>query len=381
MELLLDESQSLLRDAAARICADKGGPRRARVLRNAEIEHDAQCWDEIVKAGWIATMVAEEHGGLGLGALDLALVAEEAGRQMLMTPLVESAAAAWALSRAAAGRPAPPDLCSLLDGSRIVIAAVQSRDWRYDGASAPDALLFDQRRLSLTGTLANVPFAGIADSLLTEASVSGGEPLMVVVPRESAGLSLATTRNVDGSTASSVAFADVAIPADAILARGSNALVLLDQLRELMLLLTAAELLGLAEAALDMTTDYLKLRRQFGRPIGSFQALQHRLVNCHVDIELSRSLIYRLLTAWDAGTCHPAMISGAKARISRGALDTVRTALQLHGAIGYTDEHDIGLYYKRAVALAAKYGNEINHVNRFSALTWAADATPAEDCA
>jgi alkylation response protein AidB-like acyl-CoA dehydrogenase len=355
MELLLDESQNLLHDAAARLCTVRGGPRRSRALRNT---------------GWPATMVAEEHGGLGLGAFDLALVIEEAGRHLVMTPLVESATAAWALSQAATGQPVPPALAEILDGTRLVIAAAHSPDWRYDGAMAPDGLRLDAGRVALSGTVAGIPFAGIADRLLVDATDSNGVPLVALVSRQSPGLSIVTARNVDGATTNTLSFANVAVAGDAVVARDGAAAALSERLRELLLLLTATELLGLAEGAFAMTNDYLKLRQQFGRPIGSFQALQHRMVNCHVDLELSRSLIYRLLSAWDERTCHPAMVSAAKARISRGALETVRTALQLHGAIGYTDEHDIGLFYKRATALAAKYGNEINHVNRFSALTW-----------
>jgi len=124
-----------------------------------------------------------------------------------------------------------------------------------------------------------------------------------------------------------------------------------------------------AQAVLDMTIGYTKLREQFGKLIGSFQALQHRMVDCYVDAELNRSLLYKVLSAWDEDRSHPAMVSAVKARVGKGALKTVRAALQLHGAIGYTDEHDIGIYYKRAVALAAKYGNEITHVGRFSDLT------------
>src|SRR5262249_9141796 len=134
---------------------------------------------------------------------------------------------------------------------------------------------------------------------------------------------------------------------------------------------SSAELLGVAEAALDATVAFTKLREQFGRKIASFQALQHRMVDCYVDAELNRSLLFKVLSAWDAGAHHAAMVPAVKARVGKGALKTVRAALQLHGAIGYTDEHDIGVYYKRAVALAAKYGNEITHVGRFSGLTLA----------
>ena len=144
-------------------------------------------------------------------------------------------------------------------------------------------------------------------------------------------------------------------------------------MQELLVLGTAAELLGVAEAALDITVGYTKLREQFGKLIGSFQALQHRMVDCYVDAELNRSLLFKVLSAWDDDASHPAMVSAVKARVGKGALKTVRAALQLHGAIGYTDEHDIGIYYKRAVALAAKYGNEITHVGRFSDLTQPAE--------
>jgi alkylation response protein AidB-like acyl-CoA dehydrogenase len=189
------------------------------------------------------------------------------------------------------------------------------------------------------------------------------------VPRDAAGLAVATTPNVDGSTSSTLTFSRVAVGDGGIVAKGGLAAATAARMQELIVLGTSAELLGVAEAALDLTVQYTRLREQFGRKIGSFQALQHRMVDCYVDAELNRSLLFKVLSAWDAGTCHPAMVSAVKARVGKGALKTVRTALQLHGAIGYTDEHDVGVYYKRAVALAAKYGNEITHAGRFSTLT------------
>ena len=188
--------------------------------------------------------------------------------------------------------------------------------------------------------------------------------MLCLVPRDAAGLGIATTPNVDGSTSSTLTFSRVTVPDDDIVARGDAAAAIVAAMQELLVLGTAVELLGVAQAALDMTVGYTKLREQFGKPIGSFQALQHRMVDCYVDVELNRSLLFKVLSAWDDDASHPAMVSAVKARVGKGALKTVRAALQLHGAIGYTDEHDIGIYYKRAVALAAKYGNEITHVGR-----------------
>jgi alkylation response protein AidB-like acyl-CoA dehydrogenase len=367
VELLLNEQQVLLRDAAAKLGAAKGGPRRARRLRDARTGIDADAWKDIVAAGWLSALVAEDRGGLGLGAFDLALALEETGKQVVMTPLIEAASAVWALAEAGAATD------QALQGKVVVPASRppgQSYMQSYLGGTA--GVRLDGGTLS--GSLSFVPFADRADAFLVVAN-AGPAAALCLMPREIAGLTIATTHNVDGSTSSRLAFDRVALPAGEIVAQGGKAQSIATKMDELLLLGTAVELLGTAQAALDITLAYIKLREQFGKPIGSFQALQHRAVNCYVDAELNRSLIFAVLAAWDAGTCHPAMVAATKARASRCALDTVRAALQLHGAIGYTDEHDIGIYYKRAVALATKYGNEITHVGRFSELTMPAGAT------
>ena len=163
----------------------------------------------------------------------------------------------------------------------------------------------------------------------------------------------------------------VQVDADAVIGEVDGGWAVLTRTLDAVRTGASAELLGVGSGAMERTVGYLKERKQFGVAIGSFQALQHRMVDCYVDAELNRSLLFKVLSAWDADAGHPAMVSAVKARVGKGALKTVRTALQLHGAIGYTDEHDIGVYYKRAVALAAKYGNEITHVGRFSGLTLA----------
>jgi alkylation response protein AidB-like acyl-CoA dehydrogenase len=361
MDLLLNDEQVLLRDAAAKLGASRGGPRRARALRDAGTEIDAAAWAEIVKAGWLSALVEEKDDGLGLGMFDLALALEETGKQIVMAPLIEVAAAIWAVTNAtAAGHPARARI-----ESKIVVPATSLPGQRYDNATG---LVFDPKSSALSGSMSFVPFGVSADLLLVDAA-AGQETVLCLVPRHAAGLGIATAPNVDGSTLSTLTFSGVTIAGDDIIARGDAAVAAMTAMQEILILGTAVELLGVAQAALDMTIGYTKLREQFGKLIGSFQALQHRMVDCYVDAELNRSLLYKVLSAWDEDTGHPAMVSAVKARVGKGALKTVRAALQLHGAVGYTDEHDIGICYKRAVALAAKYGNEITHVGRFSDLT------------
>lgn len=362
MDLLLNQEQTLLRDAATRLAA-KAGPRRARELRNAGSEIDRAAWSEMIDAGWVPALVAEKDGGLGLGLFDLALALEETGKQIVMAPLIEAAAAIWGVSQATdTAHPARAAIAS-----KTVVPAMALPGQRYDTVARP---ALDANAMTLAGTVSFVAFAPSADLFLVDAA-AGGEAILCLVRRDAAGLAIAATPNVDGSTSSTLTFSRVAVAEGDIVARGAGAAATTTKMQELIVLGTSAELLGVAEAALDATLAYTRLREQFGKKIGSFQALQHRMVDCYVDAELNRSLLFQVLSAWDDERSHPAMVSAVKARVGKGALKTVRTALQLHGAIGYTDEHDIGVYYKRAVALAAKYGNEITHVGRFSGLTLA----------
>jgi 3-oxochol-4-en-24-oyl-CoA dehydrogenase len=372
LDLLLTEPQSLFAETATRLAADHGGPRRLRALRADGAEIDAAAWRAAVAAEWLATVVAEYRGGQGLGLFELALALEQAGRQLLMVPLLEAAAAAWALSRAEDDARAAAALADLLQGSGLIVPATEAASWRYGGGSS-SGIRYDYRAGVLDGSLAFVAYGGTADAFLV-ALEQGAQSVLAVVPRTDIGVS--TERNVDGSTSSTLSFAAVHVPAERLIATGAEARRLTLQLQEFLTLGAAAELVGLAAAALAVTLDYVKLRQQFGRPIGSFQVLQHRAADGFVDIELDRSLVYRVLGAWDAGEHHPAMVAAAKARASRSALQVTRAALQMHGAIGYTEEHDIGLYYKRAMVLAARYGGELGQAGRFSDLTLAQEPLP-----
>jgi len=363
VDLLLTEQQNLLAESAARLCADHGGPKRLRALQASGVEMEASGWREMVKAGWLGTAVAELHGGQGLGAFDFALALEQVGRHLLMVPLLEAGAVAATLSNATDRSRSQAALDELLKGSRLIVPAAAA-SWRHGGH--PGGLRYDRRTGTLDGSIPFVAYGGSADAFFL-ALGAGAQAVLVLVPR--ADVSVATERNVDGSTVSTLTFARLQLPAESVIATGDEARKLASALQEFLILGAAVALIGLAAAALDITLDYIKLRQQFGRPIGSFQVLQHRAVDGFVAIELDRSLAYRVLAAFDAGEHHPAMVSAVKARASRSALDITRAALQMHGAIGYTAEHDIGLYYKRALALAAQYGGELGHAARFSGLT------------
>src|SRR5262245_46256282 len=307
MELLLNEQQAQLADTAARLIRDTSGPARARALRDGGSELDSDAWSRMIAAGWLGVTAAERHGGLGLGLLDAALAIEEAGKRLAMVPLADATAATWTLSRGDVKGATLDALKAHLAGYWLIIPACEPAHWTFEGRQ-PSGLGFDARAMSLNGQIVFVPFALPANLFLVGTN-AGGEPLLALIDGNSDGLSREVQTNVDGSTSSTLSFDGVAVAPEWVVARGDAATRLIDEMQDVLALLAGVELLGLAAATQDTTIEYLKLRQQFGKPIGSFQALQHRAVDGMIDIELNRSLIYRVLADFDRGAHHPAMVA------------------------------------------------------------------------
>ena len=324
MDLLLTEQQSLFAETAARLCADHGGPRRAaRAAGGRRARWTAKPGGRRSRrSGWRPSL-RKRHGGQGLGAFDLALALEQAGRQLLMVPLVEAAAAAWTLSRAADGvaraggaRRRAARRRPHRTGDRGGILAARGprvrRPLRPQSRRARRK--HSVRRLCRLGR--RVPRRGRFRS----AARTGGRPAQRRFRSRPKATSTVRRR-------ARLAFADVESRRRRDRDRGARRASSHRELQEFLTLGAAIELFGLAAAALEVTLDYIKLRQQFGKPIGSFQVLQHRAVDGFIDIELNRSLVYRVLAAFDAGEHHPAMVSAAKARASRcGVGDRSRRA-------------------------------------------------------
>ena len=193
--------------------------------------------------------------------------------------------------------------------------------------------------------------------------------MVCLVPREADGLEIVQRGRVDGTGHAALVLNDVAVPEDAVIASGARGTEVAAATLDLVLLGTSAEMLGIMEQGLALALDYLGTREQFGRPIGSFQTLQHRAVNDHVDIELTRSLIYQVCAALDEGRGNRAMVAAVKARASDAVLSVTKSMVQMHGAIGFTDEYDASLYLRRAMALSSQYGNAAWHRKRYARLS------------
>jgi len=366
MDLLLSEQQSQMRDGAARLLRDVAGPQRLRRLMASGRARDDEAWRAVAAAGWAGALVPERFGGTGLGTLELALFHEEAGKHLAATPLAAAASAASCIAACGNASLRARWLGDCIAGAKIVVPALGGAGLGY-GTDGVLPRLRDGAVPLLDGAHSFVPFAATADAFLVAAERGGATVLGLAAP-DAVGVAITTVRNVDGTSSSDIAFA--ATPVE-IVADGSTAERAIAAMQAATVLAASAELIGIAAAVHAMALDHIKTRRQFGQAIGSFQAIQHRAVDAFVAVELSRSLLARVCVERDRGNADAAMIAAVKAKSSRSALDVVRFGLQMHGAMGYAEEHEIGLYWKRALVLSALYGGDANHLLRFSQLSWA----------
>ena len=363
MEPILNDLQIQLRDSAKRLCKDFGGA----VVYRQRHQHQGvtNAWQQIMKAGWTGLLVSDEHNGLGLGLYELALILDEAGQHLWHEPVAASCAGAYVLSKTNLSN----HLKHVLeDGVMVLPVCVDVEDTYNNRQSAP-VLQNSGDHWVLNGLVRFVSFVNLESLLLISVIDEQGRHALVSLSAKAMGVLLTRHARLDDSLVSDIEFKDVEIQSQDILAWDDTAIQLIEEMKTILRVGISAQLLGLSHAALEMTLEHLRIRKQFGKPLARFQALQHQCVNGYLDIELNRSLLYRTSMAWDKHQSHPAMISALKARTSRSALAITRSAVQLHGAMGYTHEHNIGLYYKQAVVWASEQGNDVYHAHRFSALT------------
>ena len=365
MELVLDEAQTILRESADKLVERHAGPARFRELRTTEHGFDPARLAVVAEAGWLSLLVPEERDGLGLGTTEAALVLESAGRGLMTEPI----AAVMAAARAVASGPAAmgATLEGLMSGGSVILPALHDPA-ADDPAGARVQATPAGSGFKLSGRTGAVPGAPAADGFIVNAR-SGDGTVVCLVPRDAHGLEIQQRGRVDGTGHATLALNDVAVPADAVIASGAQGTEVAAATLDLVLLGTSAEMLGIMEQGLALAVDYLGTREQFGRPIGSFQALQHRAVNDHVDIELTRSLLYQVCAAMDDGRGNRAMVAAVKARASDAVLSVTKSMVQMHGAIGFTDEYNASLYLRRAMALSSQYGNAAWHRKRYARLS------------
>jgi alkylation response protein AidB-like acyl-CoA dehydrogenase len=358
MELHLTSEQTLLRDSAAKFIA-AAGPKVARGFRQHDPSFAPARLRQAGELGWLGSLVPVSANGLGLGVTELALVLEQAGRGLVCEPIGLATISAAALGQS--GKPHPM-LEPAMAGEALVVPALQERH-DADPLTPRTEAAGKDGALRLTGQKIFVCADG-ADGFLVSASGRDGA-VLGFVSRDAPGCTLAATQTVEGRKLATLSLANT--PADLVAPHPSSRNAV-DALYNLALVALSAELLGVMEQAQAVTLDYLRIRKQFGKLIGSFQALQHQAANIYIRTEATRSLVFQVAANSEPFHIDPALAIAAKAKASEDAMFVTEACIQLHGAIGFTDEHDIGLYLKRAMLLSSLFGNAAAQRRRYIAV-------------
>ena len=372
---LLTDDQRMLQETAATFLAQEGAI--AKQLRHWR---DTGCkdgfghglWKQFAELGLTGICIPESHGGLGLGATEVVLVLEEIGRNLTPSPFLATAVVA---ARAIEGTAHADRWYPQILAGEAVLALAVDEGPRH----APEPTALEAKRQGngfvLNGAKQFVVQGGSADMIVTAAR-TGGSPgdedglTLFAVPKDAAGLTVDNVALVDSSKAARMDFANVELDADAVIGEVDGGWQPLRRCVTAGSVGAAAELVGVASGASAMTLDYLRQRKQFGKLIGEFQALQHRAAHLYGEIEIARAAAFKAAQSLDGGDEKAELwTSVAKAKAAAVANLAVREGVQMHGGIGMTDEHDIGLFMKREAVLGELFGDTYYHRNRVAELS------------
>jgi alkylation response protein AidB-like acyl-CoA dehydrogenase len=373
---VLNDEQAMLRDMAAEWARDRAPMSvvRGQYDRDAGNGHDPDLYAEMAAMGWTGIIVPEALGGSDFGYLSLGLVIEELGRTLAPSPLIGSAlSAASALRLAGSDAQQARWLPGIADGSVIAALAIDEGPRHAPLATALTAVS-DDRGWRLDGIKRPVQ-DGMAAQLLIVAARTAGAPgdadgiTLFLVEADTAGLSRHALDQIDARVPALLAFDGAVLPADAVLGGVNKGGPLLDTILDHARIGLSAEMLGAMTQAFETTLEYLKTRVQFGRPIGSFQALQHRAAEMFAELQLARSAVEAALIALDERDPGLAAKASLAKAIAGETLHRVSGEMvQMHGGIGMTHEHDAGLYLKRARVAEQCHGNAAFHRERWGRL-------------
>ncbi len=374
MAFVLTDEQQMLRDSARSFADEKLPISLLRALRARGEGFDKAAWKEMADLGFAGVLIPEEYGGSGFGYVGLGQVLEAQGRTIAASPLLSTAMiGASALILAGSQKQKETYLPLIASGDLLTALAVDEGP-RHDPAYIKVTANKSGAGYMLSGDKRYVVDGGEAGLLIVAARTSSDESdpqgiTLFLVPADIKGITRTALKTLDAHAAANISFADVEIGADAVLGSVDVGFATLDAILDRARIGLAAESLGAADAAFEMTSEYLKVRKQFGQLIGSFQSLQHRAAIMFTELELTRSCVAAALAALDINANNIAeMASLAKTRAAETLHLVSNETVQLHGGIGMTDAHDSGLYMKRARVLEALYGSESFHRDRYARL-------------
>jgi alkylation response protein AidB-like acyl-CoA dehydrogenase len=370
MQFGLTETQQTLKNTVRKFLAAECPMSEVRKLMETATAFDPALWRKIAEQGWTGMILPEEHGGFGMGMVEMAAALEEMGRALLPGPFFSTILMAGPLLEGASNEGAKQKYLSAISSgeARATVALLEdSASW------SPDSIRMQAKssgaKYTLEGRKLFVWDAAAADFLVVAAKLNG-ELALVLVPAKTGGLRITALPAMDSTRKLyEVALDAVSVPRESLLAEGKPARAALDRMLNIATVGLVAEMTGGMQRLLDMTVEYAKTRKQFGRPIGQFQAVQHLCADMLVYTESARSSAYYAAWAIQEGVPEaPLAVSVAKAYASDAYREVGNRAIQVHGGMGFTWENDAHLFYRRAKASEVAFGDASYHRERIAKL-------------
>lgn len=373
MDFELSEEQTLLRQTVRSYCqANYRFNDRQAILHGAE-GFSRQHWKAYAELGWLGAAMPKELGGIGGSVIDNVVILEEFGRHLVLEPFISCVMlAAPAVYSAACGEQRERLLPRVIGGELLLALAHGEQEARGDLQFVETRA--DRRtngRYVITGRKSWVPGGSSADMLIVSARTSGevrdrSGISLFLLPSDATGLTRRSYRTVDGGHAADLELCDVEVDSEALIGNDGEALPAIVDAVNQAIVGVCAEAVGAMDSVVTITRDYLKTRRAYGTTLSTFQALQHRLADMLVELELSRSILYRALAAGasDDRSVRRRAVSAAKALIGRSGRFVGAYGIQLHGGMGFSDEYIIGHLFKRLTVIEKLFGNSDFHLGQ-----------------
>jgi len=370
--LLLNDEQKMLSKTAHEFIRERAPAARIRTFRDSkdELGFSRELWHEMAELGWLGLQIPEEYDGLGLGFFDLCVLLEQSGRELMPEPFVSTLLlGTQALLLGGTESQKRNLLPGVAAGDTILAFGYEEAGSQGDFTRVVTAAKRSADGFELSGAKLQVLDAHVADRVIVSARTSNEACTLFLVDPAQSGVSIERQHRIDGLSSAIVSLDSVAVDAERIVGELDGGARLLEEVFERAAVGSAAQMLGGAEQAFADTLEYIKEREQFGVPIGSFQALQHRAVSVFTELALTRSVVLAAARAIDdSAEDVPRLSVLANAMASETFLHAAKEGIQMHGGIGVTDEHDIGFYMKRAHAAYMTFGKPSQHRQRWAGL-------------
>ncbi|MBI2872971.1 MAG: acyl-CoA/acyl-ACP dehydrogenase [Chloroflexi bacterium] len=367
MDLGLSESQQMLKNSAREFLERECPTSFVRATEKDERGYSPELWAKMAELGWLGLMVPEEHGGMGAGFVDLAVLLEEMGRALLPGPFLPTVVlGGLPLAEFGTAEQKRDLLPKIAQGQIICTAAIAEPSATFEASGIQLQAQARAGEYVLNGTKLFVPDAHVSDYLLVAARTgTGGGPeegvTVFIVPGDARGLKRRVLKTIASDRQCEVALENVAVPRNSVLGQVDGGWAIVERMRDWAAVALCAQLVGNMDRVLEMTVEYAKQRVQFGRPIGSFQAIQHHCADMATDVEGSRYIMYQAAWKLAQGDKAGLEVAMAKAWCSAASARVSSLAHQSHGAIGFTMEHDLQLFTRRAKAWELSFGDPDFH--------------------